>query len=293
MRMPDVGDAVLAIDIGGTKMLGALVEGAVVSDIVRISTPSSGEPGEWIESLLRAAPEWDGRYTRVGAAVTGFIENGCWMALNRATLSVPDRYPLVSTLETLTGKPAVAINDAQAASWGEFGYGAGRGTQSLVFLTVSTGIGGGVVAGGRLLSGLAGHFGQIKDDIASSAPFESFVAGRYMAEAARRAGVDTDARGVFEAAAAGEAWAESIRLQSARRVATLCTNIQFMLAPEKIVIGGSIGLAPGFIAQIDTFLDALPIHQRPVLSPAELGAHAGLIGVADLSCQSLSADVKS
>lgn len=285
--MPEAGDTVLAIDIGGTKMLGALVRGKTVSDVVHMPTPSSGEPHAWIESLLAAAPEWSGRYGRVGAAVTGLVDDGHWMALNRATLSLPDRYPLVSTLQALTGKPAVAINDAQAAAWGEFSFGAGQGTQNLVFLTVSTGIGGGVVAGGRLLVGLAGHFGQLKDDIASPAPLESFVAGRYMAEAAKEAGVETDARGVFQAADAGEDWAAAIRLQSARRVATLCANIQLMLAPEKIVIGGSIGLAPGFIGQIDNFLEPLPAHRKPALRAAELGAQAGLIGVAALAAQPL------
>ena len=59
------GKRVLAIDIGGTKMLGALVEGNQVSEVVRISTPGAGDPSDWIDALLATAPEWQGRYDRV------------------------------------------------------------------------------------------------------------------------------------------------------------------------------------------------------------------------------------
>ena len=99
----------------------------------------------------------------------------------------------------------------------------------MVFLTISTGIGGGIVLGGRLLEGLAGEFGQLVDD--DGARIEDRVAGRWMAEEAKAAGHDTDAAGVF--AAAAEPWAERIIAVAAARVARLCRNVQLAVDPER------------------------------------------------------------
>ncbi|AEQ53074.1 ROK family protein [Pelagibacterium halotolerans] len=279
-------DTVLAIDIGGTKILGALVSGTTITEPVEIATPGSGDPRSWIADLFGRAPNWHGRYGRVGAAVTGVVEDGHWSALNPKTLSIPSNYPLTEVLGDLAGAPAIALNDAQAAAWGEYRLGAGRGAESCVFLTISTGIGGGVVAGGQLLSGMAGHFGQFRADIADETPIESLAAGRWMAEAAQAQGYPTDARGVFAAAAQGDAWAESIIALSAGRIATLCANIQLGLAPERIIIGGSIGLAPGFIARIAASFSDLPPRQRPVLVAAQLGGQAGIVGIAQIALPS-------
>ena len=279
-------DTVLAIDIGGTKILGALVSGTAIEEAVDMPTPASGDPRVWIADLLTRAPDWRGRYSRVGAAVTGIVENGRWSALNPKTLSIPPDYPLTAMLAELAGVSAIALNDAQAAAWGEFDLGAGQGTRNCVFLTISTGIGGGVVAEGQLLNGMAGHFGQFRSDIADNTPIENRAAGRWMAEAARSQGHATDARGVFKAASEGEGWADSIIALSAHRIATLCANIQLGLAPEKIIIGGSIGLAPGFIARIAASFSDLPSRQRPTLVAAQLGGRAGIVGIARIALSS-------
>ena len=95
------------------------------------------------------AAAWRGRFDRVGAAVTGIVADGRWHALNAGILPVPAGFPIVEALSTRLGCPVLAINDAQAAAWGEYRFGAGAG-RDIVFLTVSTGIGGGIVLGGRL-----------------------------------------------------------------------------------------------------------------------------------------------
>jgi len=280
------GEPVLAIDIGGTKMLGALVEGRSISDAFQFSTPTSSDPCFWIEALLESAPNWYGRYRKVGAAVTGIVDHGRWSALNPKTLTIPDNYPIQDILTELTGVPALAVNDAQAAAWGEFCFGAGQGTRSCVFLTISTGIGGGVVVNGSLLEGLAGHFGQFCEDGAPETPIENRAAGRWMAEAASLAGYDVDAKGVFAAARRKELWAHEICEQAASRIGRLCANIQLALAPERIIIGGSIGLAPGFVEQIAISISGLPPRQQPLLVAAQLGGHAGIVGIAHLAMSS-------
>src|SRR4029077_15649090 len=96
-----------------------------------------------------------------------------------------------------------AANDAQAAAWGEHRFGAGR-NEDMVFLTVSTGIGGGIVINGRPLCGLPGHFGLLRTlSESQSLPFEDGVSGHWIAAQARAVGHDTDAAGVFAAAVSG------------------------------------------------------------------------------------------
>ena len=276
-------ETTLAIDIGGTKILGALVSGRDIKSAFGFPTPQDDNPGEWLKTLFDHAPGWRGKYNRVGAAVTGVVEGGRWSALNPKTLSIPSQFPLEATLADLARAPATALNDAQAAAWGEYCFGAGRGTQNCVFLTISTGIGGGVVLGGKVLTGLAGHFGQWRLDIGDPLPIESRVAGRWMAETAIERGHRADAKGVFEAAANGKSWAIEITTVSAHRIASLCTNIQLGLDPDVIVIGGSIGLASGFIEQIETNFANVPQRQRPKLVAAQLGGEAGIVGIAQFA----------
>ncbi|MCC6306199.1 MAG: putative N-acetylmannosamine-6-phosphate 2-epimerase, partial [Rhodobacteraceae bacterium] len=143
---------VLTFDIGGTKTLAALVRGREVLDRRTVATDRAiGGPG-WTGGLAALADGWQGRYGRVAVAVTGVVRDGAWSALNPGTLAIPANFPLASRLAHAFEAPVEVVNDAQAAAWGEYRFGAGRG-RDMVFLTVSSGIGGGVVAGGRLLRG--------------------------------------------------------------------------------------------------------------------------------------------
>lgn len=277
----------LAFDIGGTKTLAALVRGRDVLAEASLPTDPAAGPEAWIEAGVSAAAPWAGRYDRAAAAVTGLVEGGRWSALNPRVLPIPVGFPLEDRLRARLGVPACALNDAQAAAWGEHRFGAGQGAADMAFVTISTGIGGGLVLGGRLhrgRAGLAGHLGvtgMVLDD--SPDAVEDRVAGRWIAREAGRAGHPTDARGVFAAARAGEAWAEGIVAVAAARAARLLRNLQLVVAPERIVLGGGIGLAPGFLDALRARLDALPEPRRPHLVAAALGARAGILGAADLA----------
>ncbi len=268
----------LAIDIGGTKVLAALVEAGRVGQQIRLPTTLDRGPEGLIAQIAAACAPLRGRFDRVGAAVTGRVRDGAWCALNRSTLDLGADFALAEALEARLGRPALAVNDAQAAAWGEYRSGAGAG-RDIVFLTLSTGLGGGVVSGGRLLGGLAGSFGQIRDE--AGLRLEDGLAGRWFAAEARAAGRDGGAEAVF--AAAREPWAGAIIDTAARRLATLCANIQLMLDPDRILLGGGIGLAPGFIGRVGAALAARDLPRQPDLQPAMLGAQGGLIGAADLA----------
>ncbi|MBB3456072.1 N-acetylmannosamine-6-phosphate 2-epimerase/N-acetylmannosamine kinase [Rhizobium sp. BK313] len=278
-------ETVLAIDIGGTKTMAALVQGSDVLDEITVATAREAGPDAWLAAIADKARMWKDRYSRVGIAVTGFVQEGRWSALNPATLGIPDQYPLVERAQAVFGKPVFAANDAQAAAWGEYKFGAGEGGD-LVFLTISTGIGGGIVINGRPLAGLAGHFGLIRSPSQGGAPLEDLTSGRWIAAEALKAGHKAAAAEVFGVAEKGESWAQAIVSQSAFRAAALCRDIQMMLDPKRIVIGGGIGLAEGYLDQMREQLAGIDGRLRPLLVPAELGSRAGIIGVASLAAES-------
>ena len=272
----------LAIDIGGTKIMAAIVEGATVSEEITLSTNRDAGPSNWIAEVVENTSGWRDRVTGVGIAVTGMINDGMWSALNKATLDLPEDYPLVDKLGAAFELPVFAANDAQAAAWGEHRFGAGRG-ENIAFLTISTGVGGGLVINGKPLLGVAGHFGLLLSPGNGDGPLENRVSGRWIAGEALKAGYAVEAPDVFTAAARGEAWAEAIVNQSAMRVALLCRDIQLMFDPAMIVIGGGIGLAQGYLDRVRQKIPAEPARLKPEIVAAELGRHAGVIGVADLT----------
>lgn len=272
----------LAIDLGGTKTMVALVCGDVIETDVTLPTARDDGPDRWLDAIKRAAEKLGGDFTAVGMAVTGFVRDGCWSAMNPSTLGIPQDYPLVEKMTALFNVPVTAINDAQAAAWGEFRFGAGEG-QDLVFLTVSTGVGGGIVANGGLIGGLAGHFGLTARSADDPQFFENEVSGRWMFAEAARQGHAADAREIFLEADAGHRWADEIVETSATRVARLCSNIQLMLDPPRIILGGGIGLAKGYLDRVQARMSDVGPVPPTKLFPARLGAKAGILGVSDLA----------
>jgi len=277
---------VLAIDIGGSKTAVALIrENRIVARRQVPTRPSDGAEA-WLRSAADMAQDWRGQYGGVAAAVTGLVREGRWFAVNPATLPVPAGFPLALRLKELFSGPATAINDAQAAAWGEYRFGAGQ-ERDLLFLTVSSGIGGGIISDGRLLhgsSGLSGHVGQMPVPIPGAAyrSLEEAASGFAIAAAARKAGHEADARAVFAAAAAGETWAEDIIDGAVDHLAAYLSGLQAVIDPQVVVIGGGVGLAPGYLARLEKALSRFPALLRPFLMPARLGADAGLLGAADL-----------
>lgn len=277
---------VLAIDLGGTKTLVALIDGAEVLKAATIATRCEAGPQSWLEAA-RAEAQGLQPAIAVGIAVTGFVRDGAWSAINAQTLAIPDDFPLVETAASLFGDlRTIAFNDAQAAAWGEYRHGAGQGSDSMAFLTISTGVGRGIVLSWRLLSGLTGHFGQMGAATGDN-PVEDRLSGRWIAAEARRAGDDVDAKAVFAAAATGKTWASAIIEGCATGVAGLCRDIKMALDVELIVIGGGVGLAPGFLPLVCEFARAEPACLRARIVPAALGSRAGIIGIADLAAASI------
>lgn len=276
----------LAIDIGGTKILAALVRGADVGDVVRLETPRMRGPDAWLDAIVDAMAPLRGRYAGVAAAVSGVVVDGCWSAANPATLPVPDGFPLERELARRFGVPARAFNDAHAAAWGEWRFGAGD-RRDMVFVTISSGIGGGIVLNGRLLvgaGGLAGSLGQGLVKVAGDwQRLEDGAAGLGLARRAAQSGHGGDAAAIWRAARDGEVWAKALVDDGFDAVASALATLKAIVDPERVVIGGGLGLAPGYREALAARLGRLGPLYRLDLRPAALGAHAGLVGAADLA----------
>ncbi len=162
----------------------------------------------------------------------------------------------------------------------------------MAFMTVSTGVGGGVVLDGRLFvgaSGLAGHLGQVLSDPAGPAAgsghvgtLEVVASGQAIAAAAERArGRPVEPPAVFAAATAGEDWASAIVDRSAGAVARALSDLRAVLDIELAVVGGGVGLAPGYLDRVLRQMAEMPAVLQVPIAAAGLGGDAGLIGVAD------------
>lgn len=201
----------------------------------------------------------------------------------------------MARLGAIFGVPAFAANDAQAAALGEYraARAAGASIESLLFVTVSTGIGGGVVSGGRLLPGAFGAAGSVghipvmavggrRCGCGGLGCVEAEAAGSALAAiAAARLGVTCDARALFDRATS-EPWAAALIERSAQLVAAAVAAAARMADPERIALGGGIGLRPDYRRRVAYHLADQSAAFAGRLSAAMLGPDAGLVGAAAL-----------
>ncbi|GBF04879.1 ROK domain-containing protein [Deinococcus aerius] len=151
--MTSPGDPVpslLALDIGGTSIRAALVEGGRVTERHETRTPKPAVPEAVLTAALDLAAPLAPQAAAVGVACAGAVARGRVTATAAHTFPGWTDVPLAERVSGGLGLPCAALNDARAAAWGEFRVGAGRGTSEFMFITVSTGVGAGLVLGGRL-----------------------------------------------------------------------------------------------------------------------------------------------
>ncbi len=152
----------VGVDVGGTKIAAGVVspEGELLNE-VRYPTANMRE--RLLSSIATAIAEVSKGYDVGGVclAVPGFILSGANKVLSAANLDAIEGVPLGEELGDRTGLPVVVENDANAAAWGEFRFGAGRGVDHLLFITLGTGVGSGVISHGTLLRGARGTGGEL------------------------------------------------------------------------------------------------------------------------------------
>ncbi|WP_114195649.1 N-acetylmannosamine kinase [Edaphovirga cremea] len=279
----------LALDIGGTKIAAALVdERGAISARQQIATPRGNKTllASALESLvlpLRAEADF------IAVASTGIIQNGKLSALNPANLGGLADFPLAECLEACSALPVVLLNDGQAAAWAEYLSLNGQ-IDNLLFVTVSTGVGGGIVLNGSLQigkTGLAGHIGHTLADpngphcgCGRRGCVESIASGTAIAAATAGWATPLNAQQVFSLAAQGEDAARTIFNRSANAIAQMIADMTMALDIEHVVLGGSVGLASGYAEQVRIAQHSLPALYRPPLTLAHHRQDSGLLGAA-------------
>lgn len=283
----------LAIDIGGTKLAAALVDSDLqIRDRRELPTPASKTPDALRAALKALVEPLQTQATHVAIASTGIIRDGVLLAINPLNLGGLVHFPLVQTLNDLTGLPTMAVNDAQAAAWAEYRALADE-ISDMAFITVSTGVGGGVVSNGKLLTGsggLAGHLGHTLADphgplcgCGRVGCVEAIASGRGIAAAARDDLAGCDAKTIFARAAQRHEQAMWLVAHSAAVVARLIADVKATTDCQCVVIGGSVGLAEGYLALVESYLAQAPLAYHVKLQAAHYRHDAGLLGAALLA----------
>ena len=285
---------VLAADVGGTQMRAALVhpDGRV---LLRrsVATPSQSDvPAALIDLIATlAADRSHGAASHAVVGLPGAVDYAAGRLLWAPHL--PEQWAdLLSTdsLTALLDMPVSIANDADLAAVGETSFGAGAASPAVAYLTISTGIGAGVVHGGRVLRGTRSlaELGHVVIDWRAwreGAPctLEELGSGSGLARLARDAGLgDLGAREVQARADAGEPRAVAIWRQAIAACAAGVSNLVMSFYPSIVVIGGGLGRQDDFFGPLREMVLQRPGHHPDDLTivRSTLGDDAGLSGAA-------------
>ncbi len=280
---------VLSIDIGGTKIAAALVKKNQIFDRLQIETPQD-QDGSGIQQVLAdLITHYQKQFDAIGVASTGIINHGILTALNPKNLGGLAEFPLLESLQKHTDKPVFLLNDVQAAAYAEYQF-QSQEIENFVFITVSTGVGGGIIQNGILLTephGIAGHIGHTLADPNGSlcgcgrrGCVEAVASGRAIEAATSLWQKPCNPKEVFERFRQGDLQAVELVQKSAKAIANLIADLVIGLDTQKVVLGGSVGLAEGYLPLVKQFLDELPHFYRCEIEAAKSGADAGLLGAA-------------
>ncbi len=289
--------AVVGLDLGGTKIAAGVFDGKRLLSKVVLPTPKEG--GERVvealaEAALRAEAQAGLKGVAVGLGSPGPLD--FQRGRIRFTPNIPglEDFPLRDLLAERLGRPVHLENDANAAALAEHHLGAAKGERSSLYLTVSTGIGGGVVLGGRVLRGERGQGGELGHlTLLPGGPLcgcglegclEALAGGRALA---REAGYayqrPMDTRELFRLFGEGEPKAQRIVLQAARYVGIGLASLVKAFDPGAVVVGGGLALhAPqGYWETLEgAYRHYLRGWEVPPLRRALLGEEASLLGAA-------------
>jgi glucokinase len=288
---------VLAADVGGTHMRAALVDAAGAVLVRRTAhTPAHADVPAALLELIAAvgAERAHGVASHAVVGLPGAVDYDAGRLLWAPHLpkSWPDRLSVLEISERLD-LPAHVANDADLAAVGEATFGAGAGSVDVAYLTISTGIGAGIVHRGRLVRGRRslGEVGHTVIDwrawrAGAPATFEELASGSGVARLARASGLEaldgTDAQAVLDAASAGDERAAAIRDDAVAACAAGVCSLVMAFSPSIVVIGGGLGRRADFFDPLRAMVLAHPEHQPADLSivPAALGDDAALAGAA-------------
>ncbi|MBI4180407.1 MAG: ROK family protein, partial [Chloroflexi bacterium] len=320
----------LAVDVGGSKILTALANssGKIFSRDLRI-TPAIEGPQAVINSVIASskhtlaeAGATIAEIKVIGISIAGISDPKKGVVFSSPHLPGWHNVLLKRIMEKELGKKTFLLNDANAAALGELYFGAGRGTRNFIYITISTGIGGGIVINGELYSGAFGMAGEVGHmtiddagplcDCGNSGCWEALASGTALTREARHrinegartsildyAGGEIEqvtAQVIHTAAKGGDALAQELIAQTGYYLGVGLANLINIFNPELIVIGGGLAnigdrlLQPAFKVAGERALHEP--YQKLRFAYAELGQDSGVLGAAAFALQQVPRGVK-
>ncbi len=310
-------DLTIGVDVGGTKIASGVVNNN--GEILAMSkrpTPAQDTNGA-ITAIIDSIEELQANYdvSAIGIGAPGFVNN-----LRNSVIFAPNvlwrNEPLAQKINEAIGLPVVIENDANAAAWGEYKFGAGKNHQSTVTVTVGTGIGGGIVIENQLLRGAYGFAGEIghMNMVPNGLPcgcgekgcWEQYGSGNALVRMAKERalagsfitnemlkmanGKIENITGVLvtEAAQKGDPLALDCFAELGQWLGRGMAILSATLDPEIFVISGGVSEAGDLLLSPirDAFYSTLTARKYrtlPEILPAELSNNAGLIGAANIA----------
>jgi glucokinase len=309
----------VGVDIGGTKIAVGVVddEGRILAKTKRRT--SADDPAVIDAAIADAVAELSEEYQigAVGVAAAGFVSSDRQRVLFAPNIAWRD-YPLARNVKAAIGRDDIAVvveNDANAAGWAEFAYGAGTELSNMVMLTIGTGLGAAIVTDGAMLRGSygfaaeLGHLRVVPDGepcgCGQRGCWEQYASGSALTRQARTAAADRPkhasdliaAAGGVEAitgplvtklAKEGDSFSVGLLAQVGRWIGEGCATLAAVLDPELFVVGGGVIGAGDLL--LDPAREALSEHlsargHRPTapIVAAAMGNDAGMVGAAALA----------
>jgi glucokinase len=307
---------IVAIDLGGTHLRVALFDGTSPTPLssTKLETQADQGPDHVLDRVVEAVgqlpPPQGERCFGVGAP--GPLDPVAGVVFEAPNLPGWKNLPLKAKLTNRLGWPVVIGNDANMAALGEWQHGAGRGTTNLIYLTISTGVGGGVITNGELLlghRGLAAELGHLtvqpdgpRCGCGQRGHLEAVASGTAIARAARQriddgedsalAGLDEPltAELVGRAAQAGDELAAAVIREAAEWLGLALASFAHLFNPEVFVLGGGVSQLGALLfdpiqqSLQNNIMDPSYLDGLQIL-PAALGDDAGLVGAMVLASQ--------
>lgn len=305
-------DMYIAVDVGGTQLRVAVYPEGEIRPFKQKRIPTQYNDEAPLDRLMGLIAElWpaEGTVRAIGLAVPGWVNPGLGIIIQAPNIPGWDNIPLVSILQDRFHVPVKLGNDANMAVLGEWRFGAGRGHHNIIYLTISTGIGGGVVAHDRLLlgeNGMAaelGHVTLLPDGPICSCGhrghLESVGSGtaiaHYVAEQIAQ-GVPSSlsqiptptGRDISAAAEQGDPLARAALARAGKYIGYALANYITIFNPSIIILGGGVSRSGALLFEplrvgISEWILSPEYLQGLTIVPAELGDDAGLMGALALA----------
>ena len=307
---------VIGADIGGTTVkLGLFEEDGTLLEKWEIPTVIEGDGTAVLRDIAAEIQKCREKHNipadgilGVGAGIPGPVTADG--VVHRCVNLGWGVFDVRTALEETVGLPVVVVNDANAAAMGETWKGGGRGSENVVFITLGTGVGGGIIIGGKIYAGMRGAGAELGHTVlvldgepctcGRRGCWEAYASATALIRQTREAAVQNpqsllaqvpaeqiNGRTVFDAADRGDAAAQRVIDRYCEYIAAGMTDIVNALAPEMILLGGGVSRqGERLLAPIREYIATHCFGQRegaiPVVAAAQLGNDAGIIGAAAL-----------